>query len=210
MAMALPDAGAGASTLTDRSGDALRRLLAGNRRYVDGRAGGRILAVRPAEVAGAQHPYAMVLGCVDSRVPPELVFDCGVGELLVVRTAGHVLDRAVLGSLELGVAELDVPLIVVLGHQRCGAVTAAVAAAETGSEGPDGELSYLLRCIRPAVRAGRAQPGDPVDNTVRAHAGQVAERLGSNAVIGERLRRGSLTVVAARYDLDSGRVDLLG
>jgi carbonic anhydrase len=102
-------------------------LAAGNARYVAHRerhpdADPR----RRAQVAGGQHPYAIVLGCVDSRVPPEIVFDVGLGDLLVVRTAGHVLDESVLGSIAFGVAELGVPLVLVLGHERCGAVTAAV------------------------------------------------------------------------------------
>lgn len=196
-----------------RPGQALRRLLAGNERFAAGPAeqlqrGG----VRPSEVAGSQHPFAIVFGCFDSRVSPELVFDCGLGELLVVRTAGHVTDRAVLGSIQLGARALQIPLIVVLGHARCAAVTAAVAAVEGQARPPTDEpdeCGYLLRRIEPAVRVGKRLPGDTVANAVDANATMVADGIASEPMIARRMSQGTLAVVAARYDLETGRVGLL-
>jgi carbonic anhydrase len=103
----------------------LQQLLEGNRRFVENRSTLDESASRRKAIATAQHPFAIILGCVDSRVPPELIFDQGLGELFVIRTAGEVLDKAVLGSLGFGVEELQIPLIVVLGHKNCGAIKAA-------------------------------------------------------------------------------------
>src|SRR5574341_698654 len=115
------------------SEQALRKLLEGHQRYLRGQplhqhqeAGWRV------SLAYSQHPFAVILGCGDSRVPPEIIFDQGLGDLFVIRTAGHVLDAAVLGSVEYGLEKLNIPLVVVLGHERCGAVQAAVKAMETG------------------------------------------------------------------------------
>lgn len=194
----------------DGPAQALRRLLAGNERYASGRpAAPNRDADRRSEVSGRQHPFVVVFGCADSRVPPELVFDCGLGDVLAVRTAGHVVDRAVLGTLQFGVVELEIPLIVVLGHQGCGAVTAALEAVETGGHPSAGEVGYLTRRIEPAVLRARRQAGDPVDNTVRANAVMVAERLVADPVIGRGTADARLQVVSARYDLATGRVELL-
>ena len=193
-----------------RPGQALRHLLAGNERFAVGPPEQwQVGAVRPPEVAGSQQPFALVLGCFDSRVPPELVFDCCLGDLLVVRTAGHVIDRAVLGSIQLGARELQIPLIVVLGHQRCAAVTAAVAAVEGQARPPTDEPGYLLRRIKPAVRIGKRLPGDTVANAVDANAKMVADGIATEPMIARRVSQGTLAVVAARYDLDTGRVGLL-
>src|SRR5690606_31980825 len=106
-------------------------------------------AVRQELVAG-QHPFAVVLGCIDSRVPPELVFDQGLGDLMTVRSAGEVLDEAVLGSVAYGVLELGIPLVLVLGHQSCGAVRATVEADESGEHLP-GHIQYIADRIRPVI-----------------------------------------------------------
>ncbi|MFI6938158.1 carbonic anhydrase [Streptomyces sp. NPDC050418] len=179
---------------------ALRRLRAGNRRYAE------VHAEHPHEsrqwrraVAVAQHPFAVVLGCIDSRVPPELVFDQGLGDLLVIRTAGHVLDEAVLGSVQYSVEELGVPLVVVLGHERCGAVTAAVAHVRDGGR-VHGHLARVVDAIAPAARASRFRPGDWVDNAVRTHIARVGAQVAGDPTVGRA------AVVGARFDLDTGRV----
>ncbi|WP_199545989.1 carbonic anhydrase [Streptomyces sp. N35] len=179
---------------------ALRRLRTGNARYAESHARhpheGRS---RRRSVAVAQHPFAVVLGCIDSRVPPELVFDQGLGDLLVIRTAGHVLDEAVLGSVQYGVAELGVPLVVILGHERCGAVSAAVAQVRDGGQ-VSGHLAPVVDAIAPAARATRFGPGDWVDNAVKAHVDRVVAQVGADPALGPAV------VVGARFDLDSGRV----
>lgn len=185
---------------------AWQQLMAGNQRYVAG-APTRTHqdAARRSEVATGQRPLAVVVGCADSRVPPELLFDQGLGDLFVVRVAGEVVDDAALGSIEYAAEHLGTGLIVVLGHERCGAVGAAVA----GGEAP-GHLSALVDAIAPAVAAARGEPGDLGENAMRMHASLVAKSLAaSEPILAERVREGKLKVVAARYDLDDGTVTLL-
>ncbi len=131
--------------------EALQRLMEGNQRYAGGASKPiNESAERRVKVAERQRPFAAVLSCVDSRVPPELIFDRGLGDLLVVRTAGHVVDSAVMGSLEYGAYELEIPLLLVLGHQKCGAMTAAMDAVKSGAKA-DGSIAYLVDALRPAV-----------------------------------------------------------
>lgn len=185
--------------------DALARLLVGNRRHTAGKPG--LLgenAARRAEVAKSQRPFATVLGCVDSRVPPETVFDRGLGDLVVIRSAGEVLDAAVLGSVEFGVTELRTPLLMVLGHERCGAVTAALE----GGTAP-GSQRYLMEQLRPAVTDSKRLPGDPVANAVTANVRRVVARLRRSPLIGPASADGSLLLTGAVYDLDSGLVTLV-
>jgi len=190
----------------DRGGDALSRLLAGNHRYVSGTvAHPNQTAGRRRAVATSQHPFATILSCSDSRVPPEIVFDQGLGDLFVVRVAGNIAEPAGLGSIEYAAEHLGVGLVVVLGHSRCGAVDAAVK----GGEAP-GHIPTLIEAIMPAVEKTRDQPGDKLDNAVRANALLVAEQLRtSDPVLSHLVQDGKLRVVAARYDLDSGKVDVL-
>ena len=131
--------------------EALQRLMEGNQRYAAGASKPvNESAERRVKVAERQRPFAAVLSCVDSRVPPELIFDRGLGDLLVVRTAGHVVDSAVLGSLEYGAYELEIPLLLVLGHQKCGAMKATMDAVKSGAK-VDGSIAYLVDALRPAV-----------------------------------------------------------
>jgi carbonic anhydrase len=180
--------------------------MQGNARFVSGRtAHWSALAERRVEVAQTQHPFAIVLGCADSRVGPEQVFDRTLGELFVVRVAGNVVDDDVLGSMEYGAEHLHVPLIMVLGHERCGAVSAAVQ----GGEAPE-HIAALVKAIAPAVADAKMQSGDLVDNAVRANVHNVvAEIRKSSHVLAELEREGKLRIVGARYDLDTGEVTLL-
>ena len=186
--------------------DALRALLDGNARFArDETARPNLSAARRAELLDGQQPLAVVFGCSDSRVPPELIFDCGLGDLFIVRTAGHVLGRPSLGSIEYGALHCRTPLVVVLGHSRCGAVTAAARGSEA-----DGELPSITDAIRPAVDSVRGLPGDLVDNAAKAHARQTAAELDRRSILlHDRVRAGGIRIVAAFYDLGSGRVDLL-
>lgn len=183
--------------------EALNRLVEGNKRFAENR--DSLLhegSVRRQEVAAGQHPFATVLSCVDSRVPPELVFDRGLGDLVVVRSAGGVVDQSVLGSIEFGVAELKTPLVLVLGHRKCGAVKAAVEA--TGKA--EGSIGYLLSAIRPAVDQARRKPGDLLDNAIRANVALVRARLHRSPVLSHHK---DLVVAGGYYDLETGLVELL-
>jgi len=164
-------------------------------------------AERQAEVAQGQHPWAAILGCIDSRVPPELVFDQGLGDLYVARTAGQVIDDIVIGSLEYGVEE-GVKLIMVLGHQSCGAVKATINTIETGGHA-EGKIAALVEAITPAVVEAESQPGDLVDNAVRANVALEVAYLNSSHIISSALGQGAIKLVGARYDLESGAVSII-
>jgi carbonic anhydrase len=162
---------------------------------------------RRLEIALGQTPFAVLVSCSDSRVPPELLFGRGLGELFIVRNAGNTVDTTALGSIQYAVAELGVPLIVVMGHERCGAVDAAVAVVERNATFP-GSIGQMIEPIVPAVLAARTQPGDLLDNAVRENVRRVVSRLRtSEPVLLEPLRTGKLKIVGARYDLRDGSVD---
>lgn len=183
-------------------GQALRELAAGNVRWRTCREQhpDETPAVRQALTSG-QHPFAVVLGCVDSRVPPELVFDQGLGDLLTVRTAGEVLDEAVLGSVAYGVLELAIPLVLVLGHQSCGAVRAAVDADESGEPLP-AHIQYLTDQIAPAI--DHTKEGDArVDAAIDANVRLVRSRLAAEPDLAAKVSTGQLAIVGARYELTS-------
>jgi carbonic anhydrase len=147
----------------------------------------------------------MILGCADSRVPPEVVFDQGLGDLFVVRVAGNIVDDVVLASLEYGAGHLESPLLMVLGHSHCGAVAATLEEGEL-----EGHLNRLAEAIRPAALRAREHPGDPLERAVRINVEMTAECLRtSEPVLSERIRAGKLKVVGACYHLDSGEVELM-
>jgi carbonic anhydrase len=185
--------------------EALRELAAGNGRWraFHERHPDETPPVRQALTTG-QHPFALVLGCIDSRVPPELVFDQGLGDLMTVRTAGQVLDEAVLGSLAYGVLELGIPLLMVLGHQSCGAVKATVQADESG-DGLPAHIRYLADRISPAI--DRSKEGDArIDATIDANIGLVRSRLAAEPDLAAKVDSGALAIVGARYELTTQRV----
>lgn len=188
----------------------LAALKDGNRRFLAGQSprpdpGGR----RRLEIARAQYPIAVLVSCSDSRVPPELLFGRGLGELFIIRNAGNTIDTAAMGSLEYAVVELNVPLVVVMGHERCGAVAAAVSVVEKGATFP-GSIGRMVEPIIPAVLAARRQrTGDLLDASVRANVSRTVARLReySEPMVLDRIRSGRLRIVGARYDLDDGNVD---
>jgi carbonic anhydrase len=188
--------------------DALKALMAGNQRFVRGQLSSVVpqeLAQRRAELALGQKPFAIVLCCSDSRVGPEIVFDQELGNIFVVRTAGEVLDAAGIGSIEYAVAHLGSPLLVVLGHEQCGAVAAAVADAKE-----PGHIADIVKAIRPAVAQTKGQPGDPLSNAVRANALDIAAQLPKRSkIISEKVKAGKLTVKAATLSLMTGQVELI-
>ncbi|HWP93170.1 MAG TPA: carbonic anhydrase [Thermodesulfobacteriota bacterium] len=190
--------------------EALQRLIEGNKLYASGRPGHpHQTEERRIEVASGQKPIAVVLGCSDSRVPPEVIFDQGLGDLFVVRVAGNIVDSAVQGSIEYAVAELGVPLIVVLGHQRCGAVKATVEIVEKGGQLP-GQIEAIADRIKPAVESVKHLPGDILNNSIKANVEMVVGQLkNSEPILAKRIKEGKLKVVGATYGLDNGIVNFL-
>ncbi|MEU5322385.1 carbonic anhydrase [Streptomyces sp. NPDC021056] len=188
--------------------EALRELAAGNLRWrtFRERHPDETPAVRQA-LATAQHPFALVLGCIDSRVPPELVFDQGLGDLMTVRSGGEVLDEAVLGSVAYGVLELDIPLVLVLGHQSCGAVKAAVETDVSGAQLP-AHIQYLADQIRPNI--DRTKDGAArVDATIDANVRAIRSRIAAEPDLAAKVAAGELAVVGARYELTTQLVHRL-
>ncbi|MFN0058361.1 MAG: carbonic anhydrase [Planctomycetota bacterium] len=187
-------------------GDPLKKLVEGNQRFVAGHAQRPNQdAARRAETAEKQHPFAAIVCCADSRVAPELVFDQGIGDLFVVRVAGNVLDDHLLGSLEYAVEHLHVGLIVVVGHERCGAVAATLA----GGHAP-GHIESLVAAIGPAVAGTAGEASEKLDAAVRANVAHVVEQLiATEPILSEHIAHHKLRVVGARYDLDTGAVELL-
>jgi len=192
--------------------EVIRRLLEGNHRFVKGettnprRSPGDFRAL-----AEGQQPMAVIVGCADSRVPPELLFDQGVGDLFVIRVAGNVVSGAgppVKGSIEYGVAELGASLVMVLGHSECGAVKAAIKHINDREPLP-GALGLLVNSIRPAVVKSKGMPGDALDNAIRANVGIGVEKLRSlQPIVAPAVKRGRVKVVGAVYDLRTGGVRL--
>ena len=160
---------------------------------------------RQRELVAGQHPHAEILSCADSRVPPEIVFDQGLGDLFVVRVAGNVATDIELASLEYGAEHLHIPLLVVLGHENCGAVTAAVQGGNT-----EGHLPALLSLIKPAVDRSRGMAGDPVANAVRINVQMVVQQLRSSVpALTELVAHGKLKIVGGVYSLETGEVTWL-
>ncbi|ACB76582.1 carbonic anhydrase [Opitutus terrae PB90-1] len=179
---------------------ALARLKAGNQRYVETTTSEVLLtAARRAEIAQAQHPFAVIIACADSRVSPEIVFSQNLGDLFVIRSAGNLLDEHALGSVEYAVAHLGTKLVVVLGHERCGAVAAAIDSATA-----PGHIASLVQAIRPAVERCRTAPGPLADAVVAENARSVAARIRAEAVFGEAA--GGVKIIHALYDLDTGLI----
>jgi len=185
---------------------ALAELKSGNAHHVEHRYQHPHATVnRRRQLASGQNPHAEILSCSDSRVPPELIFDVGLGDLFVVRVAGNVVANTELGSLEYGAEHLHIPLLVVLGHQHCGAVTAAVEGGEAG-----GHINALVNLLVPAVQKSRGLPGDAVENAVKANVEMVVKQLRtSTPILSHLASQGKLRVVGAVYSLDTGKVTWL-
>jgi len=181
--------------------DALRQLLEGNQRFASGRmTHPNQDASRRREVASGQHPFAAILACADSRTGPEVVFDRGVGDLFVVRVAGNIADESAIESLDYSVKHLGVRLVMVLGHTRCGAVSAAVAGNARE------ELPVLMRALEPAARAVKGKAGDPIQNAVWENVKLVVAKLKSVPALAPAVADGELKIVGGVYDLETGKV----
>jgi carbonic anhydrase len=186
---------------------AWKALKEGNQRFVAGRPAHPSQSIeRRTQLAGGQKPTAVLFGCGDSRVAAEIIFDQGLGDMFVVRTAGHVLDSSVLGSIEYGIAILDVPLIVVLGHDSCGAVKATINALDEGVI-PGGYVRDIVERVTPSILMGRREGLSGVDELEARHVNETVRLLNERStVIAERVRSGKAAIVGATYHLADGRV----
>jgi carbonic anhydrase len=206
----LPQAQAGPASSIGDGEEVLLKLMSGNKLYVAGKVRHPHQGLaRRAELANEQKPVAVILGCSDSRVPPEILFDQGLGDLFVVRVAGNVVDNAVAGSIEYAVGELGVPLIIVLGHEGCGAVKAAVDVVEKGGELP-GQIESIINSIKPAVEKVKGKHGNILENAINENVLMGVEKLkDSRPIIAKLVEKGRLKVVGANYELKSGIVRIL-
>jgi carbonic anhydrase len=190
--------------------EALKLLVAGNARYVANQPQQRDFSAGRASRATGQAPFAAILGCADSRVAPELAFDQGAGDLFVVRVAGNFVTPDGLGSLEFGAAVLGTKLIMVLGHNSCGAVNATVAALQKGNTLP-GHIADLVRAMKPGVEPIVKQSGSDLEQrAVVANVNYNVERLKTaTPILADMVAKGDLRVVGGVYDLATGKVNLV-
>lgn len=188
------------------SDQVLLHIMEGNRRFVAGKASHPNQSPkRRAEVLAGQYPLAAVLACADSRMPPEVIFDQGIGDLFVIRNAGNIVDDVVLGSIEFAVEYLNVPLVMVLGHTDCGAVSAAVQ----GGIAP-GHIGSIVDIIQPAVDSVRHKAGDVVLKATLANVQRMVDRISTASPLNSKaLSEKRLVVAGALYHLDTGEVKLL-
>ena len=188
---------------------AWKTLKEGNERFVAGKPEHPSQSIEHrASLAESQQPTAVVFGCADSRVAAEIIFDQGLGDMFVVRTAGHVIDSAVLGSIEYAVTVLNVPLIVVLGHDSCGAVKATLSAIDDGAV-PGGYVRDLVERVTPSILLGRRDGLSRVDEFEERHVNETAAQLAQRSTaIAERLVAGTLAIAGVTYHLADGRAVL--
>jgi carbonic anhydrase len=193
---------AGSSVSAD---NALKNLLDGNARYRAARLMHPDQTIqRRQELVNSQKPFAVVLGCADSRVPPEIIFDQGLGDLFVIRVAGNIASSDVLGSIEYAVEHLGSKLVVVLGHEKCGAIQAALA------RNMEGHIRDLVKAIAPAVSAAKKKPGDRVHNCVESNVKSVVHEIEANdRIVHHAVEKNGVKVVGAMYDLETGVVEVL-
>ncbi|NYT78927.1 carbonic anhydrase [Alcaligenaceae bacterium] len=191
--------------------EALKRLMGGNERYISGKTQERNFASTRGALAGGQNPYACILSCADSRVGPELCFDEERGDLFVTRVAGNYVTNDLLASLEYGVAVLGSPLIMVLGHTSCGAVSAAVSAVEKKAEFP-GHIQTIVTAIAPSVRAAAEQPHKGTllqAATLQNIKHNVQQLQKATPILSKAVEAGKLKIVGGLYDLETGKVELV-
>ena len=193
---------AGEPTTPDET---IKALLDGNKRFVQRkRANPHQDATRLAEIAKTQKPFAAILSCADSRVPSEIVFDQGFGDLFVCRVAGNIATPEEIGSLEFGTLVLGSKVIMVMGHERCGAVAATIKGAQV-----PGQIGSLLEAIKPAVARSEGQKGDRLENACKANVLVQIEKLKSSPVLSQLIQEKKLKIIGGYYDLDTSRVSLV-
>lgn len=207
------DEQAAESSLRPTADEALRVLQEGNERFAAGTATSpRRSPADFQQLAEGQSPFAVIVSCADSRVAPEILFDVGKGDIFVVRVAGNVVGGAgavVKGSIEYAIAELNVPLILVLGHSNCGAVKAAMKHIDARDSLP-GAINDLVELIKPAVAQSKSEPGDPLENAIRKNVALGVERLkGLAPIVAPQVQQGKVKVVGGVYNLRSGKVAMV-
>jgi len=189
--------------------DSLTKLLDGNKRFVSGEFAKKDLGdSRRQELTRGQHPFATVLSCSDSRVAPELIFDQGLGDIFIVRVAGNVAEPATLGSIEYGAEHLKTPLLVILGHESCGAVSATL---ETKGR-PEGNIGSILRKIIPAVKTAKKLKKDPQETlnlAIQENVRNTYKDVMKSKIVRELVHEGKLKVVAAEYYVSTGKVEMI-
>ena len=184
----------------------VQKLIEGNKRFrLSSQIHPNQNAERRKELTQGQKPFAVIIGCSDSRVSPEVIFDQGLGDLFVIRVAGNIIDAVALGSIEYAAEHLGTQLIMVLGHSKCGAVTATVQ----GGHAP-GHILNIVDAIKPSVEKAKGHPGDLTDNTIRENVRRVTEQIrNSTPILSEMYKNGKVDVVSAYYNIDTGEVSLL-
>jgi carbonic anhydrase len=184
---------------------ALQRLIEGNQRFVNGkRENPHQDRARLTEVAKAQKPFAAILSCADSRVPSEIIFDQGFGDLFVCRVAGNIATPEEIGSLEFGTLVLGAKVILIMGHERCGAVDATIKGAQV-----PGQIATLLDAIKPSLKNAESQTGDSLEKATKANVLFQIERLKTSPVISQLIQEEKLKIAGGYYDLDTGTVSLV-
>ncbi len=212
--LSTPDARAADVTSPMTSDEALRELMAGNKRFINTMNESCMQSTleHRMKVAEGQNPFAIILACADSRVPPEIIFDQWIGDLFVVRVAGNIVtpqNYGILGSIEYGVNVLGVNLIMVLGHSRCGAVEGAIKALKAGTTFP-GSIGTIVQAIQPSVERAKSEPGDLLQNAILDNVRLGVSRIsGADPVIAPMVREGKVKVVGGNYDLVTGEVTLV-
>jgi carbonic anhydrase len=190
--------------------EALRRLMKGNARYVEGVSRRHDFKSEREALVGGQNPYAGILSCADSRIAPEYAFDSGRGDLFVCRVAGNFANDDTIASLEYASAILHVPLFLVLGHEACGAVDATIKSLKDNTTLP-GHLPSLVSNLAPAVKATKDQPGDPLANATRRNViDNVAKLKSATPILSTAVEQGRLKIVGGIYRLGDGKVELIG
>ncbi len=201
--LAFPDKAVAQENMTPDQ--ALQALMQGNQRFVNGTLENpRRNMTRLAEISKSQKPFAAILGCADSRVPSEIIFDQGFGDLFICRIAGNVATPEEIGSLEFGTLVLGAKVIMVMGHERCGAVDATIKGAQV-----PGQIASLLDAIKPALKNSGNQTGDELEKATKANVLFQIERLKASPVISQLIQEEKLTIVGGYYDLDTGRVTMV-
>lgn len=196
--------------------EALDRLREGNRRFAAGAQSGQAIRMTPAETAAGQQPFAIILGCSDSRVPAEIVFDQGLGDLFVIRVAGNIVAPSQIGSVEFAATNFGTQLVVVMGHSQCGAVLAAIEQLQVPTDSRSRNLRSIVNFIRPSVErcieAGANEDQETlVEQAIRANIRASVEHLRHGSeILEELIENESLRIVGAEYSLSTGLVEFLG
>lgn len=191
------------------SEQAVTQLIEGNQRFARNQFGEERSDVIPRlKTATGQQPNAIILGCVDSRVAPEIIFDQALGDLLVIRTAGEVLDAAALGSIEFGIAMMGIPLVIVLGHTECGAIQATITAMQDNST-PPGKIGYLVNSLRPVVNLAGGAHLSHLNNAAKLQVEFTIKALKESPVIAQAIDDKKLRLEGAIYDLTNGKVNFI-